>query len=141
MTDIASLKKSIDDLNNSINYLVGIFKGAAEEIKTEPQELEVDKKISPLMKKISILEEQNEKIARGIVAVADMLKERERRPVSAQPRPIIKPSTPPPQQSAMPTQTMPQNPKPEFKAPAVKPLPRIDEKKEERKSFFDMFKK
>ncbi len=138
---VSSLKESIDNLNNSINSLIKLFKEATEELKMEEHDTDlIDKKISPVMKKIITLEEQNEKIARGIVAVADMLKERqikvpEFRPMQPQ-QPLIRPSMPPmqPQPGTM-------KPAPTFQAPAVKPLPRVEEKKEERKGFFDMFKK
>lgn len=134
MTDILSLKQSIDNLNNSINSLIKVFKDAGEELeKSEPKE--IDEKVTPLMQKIAMLEEQNEKIARGIVAVADMLKERERRPVYRQQQPVIRPTMP---RNFQPQPTGgPQN----FQMPTVKPLPKEPEKKEEKKGFLDMFKK
>jgi aldehyde:ferredoxin oxidoreductase len=140
MTDIASLKKSIDDLNNTIKSFMSLFSKAGEELKKEPAD---DEKINSLMQKISSLEEQNEKIARGIVAVADMLKEKERRPKypssgynSNNSRPTIKPSMPSSQNMQQQQTGAPKN----VQAPPVKPLPSQD-KKEERKGFLDMFKK
>jgi len=133
---ISSLKQSIDNLNNSINSLIKLFREATEQLKIEEHDSEVvDKKISPVIQKITTLEEQNEKIARGIVAVADMLKEKQAPRVPQQP--MIKPAMPPVQQ----LQPQLMKPEPLFQAPAVKPLPRVEEKKEEKKGFLDMFKK
>ncbi len=146
-TIISSLKESIDNLNNSINSLMKLFKEATEQLKMEEHDSEVvDKKISPVMQKITTLEEQNEKIARGIVAVADMLKERqiktpEFRSMQQPQQPMIRPAMPPPS-TGQPQQpaVMELGPRP-FQAPPVKPLPRVEEKKEEKKGFLDMFKK
>ena len=145
-TIILSLKESIDNLNNSINSLIKLFKEATEQLKMEEHDSEVvDKKISPVIQKITTLEEQNEKIARGIVAVADMLKERQIkapvRPMQQPQQPMIRPAMPPsstgqPQQPAV----MELGPRP-FQPPPVKPLPRVEEKKEEKKGFLDMFKR
>jgi len=159
------LKQSIDTLNNSINSLIKIFKDASEQLKVDEHDSKiVDKKISPIMKKISMLEEQNEKIARGIVAVADMLKERQqimprqKMPEFKPQQPLIRPSAssgpssgfsgankssqnyqPRPQ----PNQTNAQNQNFGQKSPTpqVKPLPRSEPEKQDKKGFLDMFKK
>ncbi len=71
-----AMKESIDRLNDSINSLLGLFKGAADSIKSESHDTEVmSKKILPLFDKVEKLSEQNEKIAKGIVALADMVEE------------------------------------------------------------------
>lgn len=71
-----ALKESIDQLNNSINNLLFMFKDAATSIKTESHDSEVmSKKMLPLFDKVERLSEQNEKIAKGIVALADMVEE------------------------------------------------------------------
>lgn len=155
---IASLKDSIDNLNDSIHSLIKLFKEATEELKMDEHDSELmEQRISPVMKKIKSLEEQNEKIARGIVAVADMLKEK-RRPAHQQfvPKapsigtrtPLIRPgefSQPPSGNSQQPSpgsspQTVQRTPP---KQPEFKPLPGTPppEKKEEKKGFMDMFKR
>jgi len=129
---ISSLKESIDSLNSSINSLIKLLRDATEELKMEEHDSEVvDKKISPILGKIKSLEEQNEKIARGIVAVADMLKERKMQPRFTPQKPYI-PTAP----------LIKPGPLPQQQEPNFKPLPRTEsEKREERKGFFDMFKK
>ena len=144
--DIHGLKNSIDALNHSVNSLMKLFKEASEELKTEKNDPEiVDKKINPVLEKIAALEEQNEKIARGIVAVADMLKEQKnqyRPPMQVKPsqQPLIKPGLP--TMNLQPQAPRQMGPPRQFQVPAVKPWPRSNpEKKEEKKGFLDMFKK
>lgn len=68
---------SIENLNKSISSLLGLFKTATEELKLEERdEALISKQMNPLMKKIDILLEQNEKIAKAIVAIADMIREK-----------------------------------------------------------------
>ena len=56
--------------------MMGLFKMAGEELKLDEKKKEVvSEKIDPLLKKIDVLLEQNQKIAKGIVAVADLVKE------------------------------------------------------------------
>ncbi len=71
------LQASIDNLNQSINSLISLFKEAADSLKMEERETDiVATKIDPIMEKLDMVIEQNKKIARGIVAVADMMEER-----------------------------------------------------------------
>ncbi len=71
------LQASIDKLNESITSLIGLFKEAADSLKMEEKEADiVANKIDPIMEKLDMVIEQNKKIARGIVAVADMMEER-----------------------------------------------------------------
>ncbi len=67
------LKESIDKLNDSINNLLNLFKTASDSMKAESHDTDVmSKKIVPFFEKVERLSEQNEKIAKGIVALAEM---------------------------------------------------------------------
>lgn len=80
-----SLKKSLDNLTVSINSLMSLFKEASEEMKIEEESKEeIKEKIDPLLNRIDTIESENRKIARGILAIADMIKQQERPPA---PRP------------------------------------------------------
>lgn len=88
------LVESISNLTKSINALIELFRTASQEINLEEREAEtVGKKIDPMFEKIDVLLEQNKKIARGVVAVAEMLQSR---PVS-QPPPAMQRMEAPPQ--------------------------------------------
>lgn len=104
-----NLQGSIDSLNQSISSLTSLFREAAESLKMEEAEASlISKRIDPIFQKLEELSEQNKKIARGIVAIADMIEERmPRRGPSApsmqapQPQMMQRPSMPP-QPSGMP---------------------------------------
>ena len=67
---------SVDNLSKSINGMMELFKIASEEMKLEEREKDVvSEKLDPLSQKLDSLIEQNQKIAKGIVAVADMVRE------------------------------------------------------------------
>ena len=67
---------SINELKISINNLMSLFTAAAEEMKMEEAEyVGVEKKLGPLSRKLDTLTEQNQEIARGLVVIADMIKE------------------------------------------------------------------
>lgn len=71
-----ALKESIDKLNDSINNMMNLFKMTAESLKAEDQENQtMTTKIVPLFEKVERLAEQNEKIAKGIVALAEMFED------------------------------------------------------------------
>ncbi|MBW2971982.1 hypothetical protein KY359_03000 [Candidatus Woesearchaeota archaeon] len=104
----ADLQASIDNLNKSLNVMLEVFKQAAEDMKLEEHDTEmVAKQIGPINEKIDTLIDQNQKIAKGIVAIADMVREKleeiaekaESRPklppLGPAPRPAPKPSGPP----------------------------------------------
>ncbi len=75
-TSSKDLLNSIATLTKSINNLLGLFSSAAEQMKLEEKtEAELSEKVAPLFEKIKGLEKQNETIAEGIVAVAEMIKE------------------------------------------------------------------
>lgn len=73
------LISSIGGLTQSMDNMFELFKVANKEIKEEASTLEFIKKITPLFdnlnKKLDKLTEQHDKIAEGIVAVAEMVKE------------------------------------------------------------------
>lgn len=111
------LVSSIKELNQNMTNLFNLFKEAAEEMKLEESEAKViAEKMSPMMDKFDMLIDQNEKIATGIVAVADMVKEdamRKPKPmpmrmVSSRDRPVQnRPSMPPPPNYRMPSMPAP----------------------------------
>lgn len=71
-----SFRSSVDNLKQSIDSLMDLFKEATESMKAEEKaEEEVSKKIMPLLARMDDIEEQNRKIAEGIVTVADMVSE------------------------------------------------------------------
>lgn len=146
-----SLQDSILKLNQSIGELISIFKEASEQMKFEERETDIiAKKIDPLFEKIDVLIEQNQKIARGIVAVADMVTARPQpaeRPVE-RPAQIERPAFQPQMPSAMPrTLPAPQAPRlPPVGEPGSFPpppslksfgdLPPLMPPKKEKKSLF-----
>ena len=72
-----NLQDSIDNLNRSVNSMLDVFKSAAQEMSVEEHDAQlVSKQIVPLQEKIDTILDQNQKIAKGIVAIADMVKER-----------------------------------------------------------------
>lgn len=67
---------AIKKLSDSMDRLTGLFEEAAEQMKLEEREAEmISKRIEPLFGQMNDLVEQNRKIAKGIIAVADMVKE------------------------------------------------------------------
>ncbi|HLD88807.1 MAG TPA: hypothetical protein VI894_01225 [Candidatus Nanoarchaeia archaeon] len=72
----SAMQDSMDRLNKSINDLQNVFRAAIEELKMEEhEEATFTRKIEPLVKRVNAIHEQNEKIADGIVALADMMDE------------------------------------------------------------------
>jgi hypothetical protein len=72
-----NLQASIDNLNKSLNVMLEVFKQAADDLKLEEHDSEtLSKQMGPLNDKIDTLIDQNQKIAKGIVAIADMVKEK-----------------------------------------------------------------
>ncbi len=89
-----TLQASIDNLNRSLNTMLEVFKQAADEMKLEEHDTElVSKQMGPLNDKLDTLIDQNQKIAKGIVAIADMVKEKLEEIQSAQ-KPALKPLPP-----------------------------------------------
>jgi hypothetical protein len=72
-----NLQESIEGLNTSLTGMMELFKTAADELKIEERDTHiVSQKLDPLIEKVDTLIEQNQKIAKGIVAVADMVREK-----------------------------------------------------------------
>lgn len=68
--------KTIDNLNDSMSNMLNLFKIAADGMQNEEkEEVFLAEKIKPLSEKIDKLLEQNEKIAKALVAIADMVDE------------------------------------------------------------------
>lgn len=67
---------SLKGLTESMSDLASLFKEATKDIKEEEEEtaVELKEKIEPLLKKIDIVEDENKKIAQGILTIADMIK-------------------------------------------------------------------
>jgi hypothetical protein len=88
------LLSSVNNLNTTLSNMVNLFQNASESMKKEDQELDVfSKQIKPLMEKIDSIIDQNEKIAKGIVALADIVRDsRSHSPAPGMPEsPIGKP--------------------------------------------------
>ncbi|MFH2021404.1 MAG: hypothetical protein ABIJ34_08390 [archaeon] len=81
-SEIDRLKKknepegSTEDLTRAINSLIKIFAEASEDLKIDTHDaVLVGQKLDGIMDRLEKIEIQNEKIAKGIVAVADMVEE------------------------------------------------------------------
>ncbi len=109
---VQTLVDSMDRLHKALDKLVVLLESANKEIYDE-----YDKGMHDELAKLDKLSEQNEKIARGIVAIADMLKRSPAQPQAPQatqpvPQPQFAPAVPPQQPSmpAAPIQTAPPPP-------------------------------
>jgi hypothetical protein len=93
-----NLQASIDNLNKSLNIMLEVFKQAAEDMKLEEHDSStIGKQIVPMNEKLDTLIDQNQKIAKGIVAIADMVKEKlEEIAAKAEERPKLPPLGPAP---------------------------------------------
>ena len=114
------------DLTFAIQSLNKIFSEAAEDLKIDTHDaVLVAEKLDKILSRLEKVEIQNEKIAKGIVALADMIEEvkamRKSTPVQRQPssgrQSYPQASTPPPASMSMdqntrplPTYNMPQEP-------------------------------
>ena len=68
--------KTVDNLNDSMNNMLNLFKIAADSMQNEEkEEVFLADKIKPISEKVDRLLEQNEKIAKALVAIADMIEE------------------------------------------------------------------
>ncbi|MEM4397767.1 MAG: hypothetical protein QW757_04050, partial [Candidatus Woesearchaeota archaeon] len=72
-------KEVMLSLSKSMNSLIRIFKEASEEMKLDSHDaVLVSDKLDKLIDKLDKIETQNEKIAKGIIAIADMVEEMKR---------------------------------------------------------------
>ena len=95
-------RESMEKLTDSIDNLLNLFKQAASQMHLEDQEAGlVEQKLIPLHNKLDRILDQHNKIAEGIVALADMvkdLKDAVRQPIRMPPtmlRPMPRPMMPP----------------------------------------------
>lgn len=109
-----NLQASIDNLSKSLNVMLEVFKQAAEDMKLEEHESEtVGRQLTPMNEKLDTLIDQNQKIAKGIVAIADMVKEKlEEISEKAESKPRLPPLGPAPSPRMMPQQSQSFNPMP-----------------------------
>lgn len=69
------LQVSMDELALKIDRMTRIFEEAGHEMHSEEGGLSLDDKLSPIMERMEKVLEQNSEIAKGIVAVADLIEE------------------------------------------------------------------
>jgi uncharacterized coiled-coil DUF342 family protein len=133
--EIEDLKKrtgastNSEDLSKSINSLMRIFAEASEDLKIDTHDaVLVGQKLDGLIDRLDKIESQNEKIAKGIVALADMVEElsagriQANRDIRNMPKPSVPPSS-----------------KPLFGGLPAKPLPsyNVPKDEEKKKSFLN----
>jgi chromosome segregation ATPase len=71
------LRRAVSDLAEKISSMNEILESASQDLKEEDKEAEIIKdKIDPIMEKMTELVDQNEKIARGLVAINDIVDEK-----------------------------------------------------------------
>lgn len=100
-----TLQQSIDNLTAAVNGLVRMF----SDVETQMAKEYAQQK--PLQEQINVLADQNEKIAAGIVALADLVKEQHKKPPA--PNSIPPPQRRPqmhPQQDDLPRPPSPNHP-------------------------------
>ena len=69
-------RDQMEKLTDSINNLLNLFKEASSQMHLEEQEGNlVSEKLGPIEEKLDQILDQNQKIAEGIVALADLIKE------------------------------------------------------------------
>lgn len=106
------------DLANSISSLTRIFEQASEDLKIDTHDaVMVAEKLEKILTRLEKIEIQNEKIAKGIVALADMVEDLSSRPTNTN-MPQQRRQT---YQSSAPPQPMQQG-----NTNTVKPLPTYD---------------
>src|SRR3989344_7379116 len=125
--DIDSLKDDMqtrDSLARSVNSLLKIFEEASKDLKMDTRDaVLISEKMDNIMRRLERLETHNEKIAKGIVAIADMLEEKGFAKVQkGESKSILASATPPPAMGS------------------TKELPTYDIPKDERKKTFLNFK-
>ena len=75
--DSKEVRKSVDMLNERLDSLLDIFNSAVEDMREEDKEAEIIKdKINPIIEKLAQIDEQNRKLAQGMVAVNSLLDEK-----------------------------------------------------------------
>ncbi len=136
-TDTKNIMYQVTQLKDSINDLLDLFKEAHESFKLEEKEPPYIKEVQH---RLNLLSDQNTRIAEGIVAVADMIKElklkADKQVLEQPPRPIPqnipRPIEMPPQQNRPLPPGFDIPPPPSFDIP---PLPDFSENKQKRGLF------
>jgi chromosome segregation ATPase len=131
-TDNSDERAAISSLSKSINSLTRIFKDASEDLKMDTHDaVLVAQKLDKILERLDKVEVQNEKIAKGIVAIADMIEDMQ----VGQRRPM-------PQQQMQYSQQGIPSPQPQMMQGGMpKPLPTYDiPPQEEKKKGFMSFK-
>ncbi|MBI5389342.1 hypothetical protein HZB01_03100 [Candidatus Woesearchaeota archaeon] len=109
---IKKMEDPLEKLNTSINKLLDVFKEASQQMKLEEKDEEMSSQLAPIEEKLDMLLDHTRKIAKGIVAVADMLKEKgdeqqpyrpaePMAPLPSEPSFVRRTMSPPPQQPQM----------------------------------------
>lgn len=130
-----------EDLAKSINSLIKLFAEASEDMKMDTHDaVLVSEKLDKIIERLDKIEIQNEKIAKGIVALADMVEDINVDGSLLPKQPTFKPSRPPTSINDRPSPSIPPPSQPS--SGGIKPLPTYDlpEQKEEKKKPFLNFK-
>ena len=85
-SEAANLVSALSKLNESVSRLIRIFEVAEKELAQEYKQSKVEEKINRVVY-------QNKEIAKGIIAVADLIKKRQ--PSPTPPGPSVSPPSPP----------------------------------------------
>jgi hypothetical protein len=98
-----SMPDAMQSLQRTMLELIGIFREASDTLKEDDSQISIAKKLNEISSKIDVLVDQNEKIAGGILSVADLIKEKQPEkpapglePLPAFPPPMGAPSFGPP---------------------------------------------
>jgi len=133
------LQVSMDDLAMKIDRMTAVLEEASHELHAEEGGLTFQEKMHPMMERMNKILEQNSEIAKGIVAVADLVEELRGRMESGfmvkEHEASLSPSMPemPPAQQFAPTQQFqPQ----QFGTPGPQPLPGVMPPPPRKKGFF-----
>ncbi|MBT3721456.1 hypothetical protein HN789_02795 [archaeon] len=122
---------SNEDLAKSINSLIKIFAEASDDLKMDTHDaVLVTQKLDKIVERLERIEIQNEKIAKGIVAIADMVEDAEG--INSLPRQSLRSSSKPSIPSSIPPSANQFN--------GTKPLPTLNmprEPEQKKKSFLN----
>ena len=77
ITPSKRLQVSLLELNTKLDKLITIFEDATHQLRVEEGGLSFTDKMRPVLEKMNKILEQNAEIASGILALADMVKEKE----------------------------------------------------------------
>ncbi|MBI2147710.1 hypothetical protein HYU19_04495 [Candidatus Woesearchaeota archaeon] len=111
-----SFEDSMNRLSKSMDALVSLFKTATCQMEEENKEAEeTAKKFDPVVDKLNVLIDQNQKIAKGMVALADLLEEQQKHLAALPPSP--RPAAPLPPPPIPPGMGSPSLPRPPMPAP------------------------